>query len=132
MPTRSQPPPPRSEPQIGFNMRELRKAAGLSQGELAERMRDEGRSSWWQNTVSRIELGRQAVVTLADIMALQKILGTEVVEGTELSAAMKDVAREAFVAKARTEITNISEQIMELSDANERLSKIIDALAGQD
>lgn len=113
-------------------MRELRKAAGLSQGELAERMRDEGRSNWWQNTVSRIELGRQAVVTLADIMALQKILGTEVVEGTELSAAMKDVAREAFVAKARTEITNISEQIMELSDANERLSKIIDALAGQD
>lgn len=57
----------------GEQVRRLRKAAGISQGHLAELMREQGQETWWQTTVSRVEKGSQKVTELADIEALTKI-----------------------------------------------------------
>ena len=70
---------------LSENMRALRKAAKISQGELAEKMAERGRP-WHQTTVSRIERGSQELDSLADITALQDILGTELLDYTPLSA----------------------------------------------
>lgn len=74
---------------IGDNVRALRKTAGLSQAKLAEKMRESGRSTWWQNTVSRVEHNTQPVEDLEDLEALDDILGGGVLRGTPLGDKLK-------------------------------------------
>ncbi|AZL10548.1 hypothetical protein CXR26_16000 [Brevibacterium aurantiacum] len=74
---------------IGENVRMLRKSAGLSQAQLAEKMRAAGRDTWWQTTVSRVENNSQAVEDLEDLEVLGDILKGSVTKGTPLGQRMK-------------------------------------------
>ena len=114
---------------IGENMKRLRKAARLSQGELAQMMTDRGRQ-WHQNTVSRIELGRQELDSLGDINALQGILGTELLDGTALSAGRETDKTEQtkIYFRAAREMERIKTNLEELSQAAEHLQGVIEEL----
>lgn len=65
---------------IGAQIKQLRKGSRMSQEELASRMRESEQTHWHQNTVSRVEAGKQRV-NLAEIHALNAILGGNVIEG---------------------------------------------------
>jgi transcriptional regulator with XRE-family HTH domain len=61
------------EQRVGDRLSALRKAAGLTQEQLADKMRGAGHP-WWQPTVSKVEAGRRAVpsdemAVLAGILA---------------------------------------------------------------
>lgn len=112
---------------INENMQRLRKAAKLSQGELAQEMTDRGRG-WHQNTVSRIELGKQELDSLGDVIALQEILGPELIEGTPLAQGMDVAARRSFYYKAKTELAKVEHSLRELSDAAVELSEVVESL----
>lgn len=75
-----------SEATIGENIRRLRKAAGLSQVQLADAMRDRGQTHWRQNTVSRVENGRQPL-DLSEFEPLAEILG-DFLQGTPEAASL--------------------------------------------
>lgn len=57
------------------NMQILREQQGISQGEFARRMQEEGWTSFHQTTVSRIEKGERPV-RLGEARGIAKILGT--------------------------------------------------------
>lgn len=61
---------------MGAEIRRIRKDKGLSQQQLADSMREHGQDHWRQNTVSRVEAGRQSL-DIAELEALQQCLGTE-------------------------------------------------------
>lgn len=77
---------------VAANMKRLRKAAGLSQAELARRMRDAG-LDWHQNTVSRVENGTRAVTGYREVRGLLAVLGPEVTLGTEAEDAAGKLSR---------------------------------------
>lgn len=64
----------------------------MSQTELAHAMQSSGMTHWRQNTVSRIETGKQEV-TLREMQALGGILG-DVTSGTDFATAVKQAAGE--------------------------------------
>lgn len=112
---------------IGENMQRLRKKAKLSQTELAELMTERGRP-WHQNTVSRVELGKQELDSIGDVNALQTILGVGILDGTALALGREaDAWERNYVAKEATqEIGTIKARLEELGSAVGRLE---DALA---
>lgn len=112
---------------INENMQRLRKAARLSQSELAQAMTERGRP-WHQNTVSRVELGKQEIDSLGDIIVLQEILGPELIEGTPLAQGMDVAARRSFYHQAKTELAKVEHSLRELSDAAVELSEVIESL----
>lgn len=75
---------------VGQNIAKLRGIAGLKQAELATAMRAAGATHWHQNTVSRIENGKQRIA-IRDLRPLSGILGEGVLEGTVLSEMMSDI-----------------------------------------
>lgn len=76
---------------IGENVARLRKDLRLSQEQLAAHMRSAGATHWRQNTVSRVETGKQEP-TFLEVVYLAGILGTEVYRGTALAAQLDRVA----------------------------------------
>lgn len=78
---------------VGANIRFARTEKGLSQAALADAMREAGQGHWRQNTVSRVENGRQEVY-LGELDALERILGG-VLAGTELESALRDMGNTA-------------------------------------
>jgi transcriptional regulator with XRE-family HTH domain len=73
---------------IGANVARLRKAKGLSQTALAKAMRTAGHD-WHQNTVSRIENGRQAV-HMREMEHLEPVLGGDLLDGTKFAATFAE------------------------------------------
>lgn len=76
---------------VGANVSRLRKRAGLSQTALALAMREAGQTHWRQNTVSRVETGRQSL-NVGEFRALSEILGN-VLEGTPLGDRLAEAGR---------------------------------------
>lgn len=81
---------------LASNVQRQRKVLGMSQTELAAAMVKAGRTHWRQNTVSRVETGKQEL-SFGDLRALQGILGP-ITEGmpsmeraTKAAGALKDV-----------------------------------------
>lgn len=72
---------------LATNVARLRQAAGMSQTALADAMRAEGQDHWRQTTASRVERGRQRL-TAGEVLALQRILGPDVIHGTAMLATM--------------------------------------------
>lgn len=64
---------------IGVNVARLRTVAGMTQSDLAARMREAGRDHWRQTTVSRVENGQQRLPQ-ADLHALTEVLGDGVTQ----------------------------------------------------
>lgn len=60
---------------VGTEIRRKRLDVRLSQAALAEEMRKIGQAHWHQNTVSRVEAGKQGVNSL-ELVSLQEILRT--------------------------------------------------------
>ena len=60
--------------QVAEKVRALRKERRLSGTALCERMREHGITSWAHATVSKLETGRRAFVTLDELHALAKAL----------------------------------------------------------
>lgn len=136
-----------AEVTVGENVRRLRKAAGMSQAELAAAMRERGQLHWRQNTVSRVENGRQPLDFL-ELEPLGEILGN-ILDGTaeaqsisraftgrdELATriAYSDVVTPEFQQAADNMIRaavprNIREGRRELDRLSERLESAIEVL----
>lgn len=121
---RKHPPKPTSDPQLGVNMKAHRRALGLSQKDLAAKMRERGRENWHQNTVSRIELGQQAIVNLGDVRALQDILGVDVAAGSSFSTAFHGAFNErTMLSRARAMLQQIQESVDELGEFLDHLEQ---------
>jgi len=113
--------------QINENMRRLRKAAKMSQGALAEKMSEQGRP-WHQTTVSRIEVGSQELDSLEDIIALQGILGPDLIAGTPLARGMDASARANFHSAAVEELKSIYSRLNDLQQSVHRLATLVGTL----
>jgi predicted RNase H-like HicB family nuclease len=61
------------------NMRRLRELAGLNQTDLANALKDKGITTFWQQTIQRIENG-QRPVRLNEAHAIAEVLGKSVEE----------------------------------------------------
>jgi transcriptional regulator with XRE-family HTH domain len=103
--------------QVGINIAAARKAEGLTQIQLAEQMRQRGHG-WQQNTVSRIEGGKQAL-DVTEIEDLAEVLSTDFLAGTQLGAALDSLSR----TMANQLIDN------QLRQAEQALAAASDALA---
>lgn len=79
-------------------VRSLREAQGLSQGGLADRLREAGWTSARQTTVSRIEKGEQTVKA-GELVVLARVLNTDV-EALVLGAADRRAASAAWAELA--------------------------------
>lgn len=66
---------------VTSNLAALRVQAGMKQAELAEAMRQEGQTHWYQTTVSRVEHGTQKLRP-DEARSLQKVLGLAAYEKT--------------------------------------------------
>jgi transcriptional regulator with XRE-family HTH domain len=77
---------------VAFNVARLRKGLDMSQTALAEAMQEAGQTHWRQNTVSRVETGKQAF-SLGEVRALTDILGGDVMAGTFFSQSLRTSAR---------------------------------------
>ena len=117
----------------GDQIKRLRKAASISQGRLADLMREHGRETWWQTTVSRIERGSQEVRDLEDIEALTDIfdgagvLRRSVATGDALTDTIDATTRnwvEGEVQKARDAIALAQRANDALAQAQESLDNI--------
>lgn len=105
---------------MAANVMRLRKARGMNQTALADAMRAAGQGHWRQTTVSRVELGKQRL-TGGEVMALQKILGNEVIDGTAMDTLMKvsyprvreDAARRAL-AEAEQALAHALQTVQQL------------------
>lgn len=120
----------REDQLTGANVARLRKEKGLSQTALAEVMREQGHD-WHQNTVSRIENGRQSL-SVGEVRHLGRILGGNVLAGTALGKSMSELAstltdaaianglREAVaaLAKAMEALTDVQELIEDRNRAS--------------
>ena len=84
---------------IAANVASLRKAQGMSQAALADAMRERGQDHWRQNTVSRVETGKQSL-SVGEVIALEEILGGPLMRGTEFNARFKEFS--AHVVRAGT------------------------------
>lgn len=93
--------PSDDDARLAANVARLRSAHRMKQSELADAMCEQGRTSWRQTTVSRVENGQQRL-TGADLVALQQILGAAVLDGTQVAwtmqAALPEVRNRAAVA----------------------------------
>lgn len=76
---------------IARNIVRLRKAKGLSQSALADAMRERGQDHWRQNTVSRVETGKQSL-NFGELRDLTDVLGN-VLEETKLGGAMSSLGK---------------------------------------
>lgn len=112
------------DPQLSANLKKLRRAAGLSQAELAKRMRELGRTNWHQNTVSRIELGKQEVIVLADIRALGEILDKGILRDTHLGRMLTDLGTKGLVLKLQAEVERAEQLHSELGDTISNIQEI--------
>ena len=56
-------------------MREARKAAGLTMGEVAQGCADRGLAEFTEHSMKNLESGRKASITLADFVVLADVLG---------------------------------------------------------
>ncbi len=76
---------------LAFNVARLRKRLGMSQTALAQAMQEQGLSHWRQNTVSRVETGKQEL-SVRELRALGEILGP-VLGGTDFAGTLAQAAR---------------------------------------
>src|SRR6478735_6152403 len=60
---------------IAHEMREARKAAGLTMGEVAQGCADRGLTEITEQSVKNLESGRKASMTIADFLVLADVLG---------------------------------------------------------
>jgi transcriptional regulator with XRE-family HTH domain len=89
-----------SDAVVGFNVHRLRKAKGLTQAELAEKVADFGLSSFRQQTVMKIESGNRSV-RLVEGIAIALTLDVTPVDLFDLDATAvqgRDLVRRAFRA----------------------------------
>ena len=77
---------------VAFNVARLRKRLDMSQTALAEAMQEAGQTHWRQNTVSRVETGKQAL-SFGEVRVLTDILGGDVMAGTFFSKSLRKSAR---------------------------------------
>lgn len=105
---------------LAANVARLRRSQRLSQAALAEAMRAQGMTHWHQTTASRVELGRQRL-TGGEVLALQKILGNEVIAGTELAGvtalaypAVRSRLAQQALAQAEDALTQALNTVREL------------------
>lgn len=75
---------------VAANVERLRKRAGMTQAELAHAMYSAGQTHWRQNTVSRVEHGRQKM-GFEDLEAISGILG-DVLAGTAAGERLRKSA----------------------------------------
>lgn len=76
---------------IARNIVRLRKAKGLSQSALADAMRERGQDHWRQNTVSRVETGKQSP-NFGELRDLTDVLGN-VLEETKLGGTLSSLGK---------------------------------------
>lgn len=107
------------EATIGANIARLRKEAGLSQTALAEAMRAAGHD-WHQNTVSRVENGRQRL-DVGEMEDLAQIIDGNFLAGTHVEETMRRLARtvvdravERRLKRAEVALAQASEALSEL------------------
>lgn len=114
---------PEEDKRIGSNVRFLRQERGFTQAQLAEEMQKAGQDHWYQTTVSRVERGSQSL-TSAEVLALNEVLGSGVMHGTDFDATMKNLTnnllskavtdRIAYIEQGMTEIQRVFNEIQEL------------------
>lgn len=79
---------------VGASVRKARAAKGMSQKALATAMHDAGLTHWRQNTVSRVENGRQPL-DVEELQALTVILGkdflSESIRSSDLTQAVEKI-----------------------------------------
>jgi transcriptional regulator with XRE-family HTH domain len=91
---------------LGMRLRALREAAGLSQGQLAQRMTDAG-FSMHQTTIGKIELNERDV-SVNEAVALASVLGVA------LADLLADPELDAEAADLQAELQRVTTQRMEL------------------
>lgn len=113
---------------IAENIVRLRKSKGMSQAALADEMRSHGQDHWRQNTVSRVETGKQDL-SFGELRVLTDVLGN-VLEGTSVGATMSavgkqlaDAARERFV---KTRLRALDERLTAALDEVHQLRWMFD------
>lgn len=110
---------------VADNMRRLRKAAEMSQGALAEAMRERGETHWRQTTVSRVENARQTL-TMGEHRALEDILGPEVIAGTELQKSLRKFAGAVSDAAVTWRVQRLEELLTEAGEYLDDLKRLLD------
>jgi len=109
---------------IGSNVRFLRQEKGLKQSELAEEMQKVGMENWYQTTVSRVERGSQAL-TGADVIALSKVLGGDVIVGTALDATLKVAANNLASREVKIRLAYLEEAVEEFQKVIGQLRELV-------
>lgn len=120
--------------EIGENIKRRRRELGISQKGLAEKMRERGRDSWHQNTVSRVELGRQDVVVYDDVLALQDILGSDLIEGTgwEPSDRVGAAATRLMIQTAHKDVQQAMERLERVEGVLANYERLLGEKADRD
>lgn len=77
---------------VGANIARRRRELSMSQTELAKAMQVAGMTHWRQNTVSRIETGKQEI-SVREAEALRGIVG-DVLAGTDFASTVRQAAGE--------------------------------------
>jgi len=108
---------------FGENLRVLRERAGMSQAALAEKMTERG-ISWRQNTVGRVEAGRQPA-RFAEIEALAEILHTSIGrfswQSAEASATEMVYAAGARLRQRYEQVAQAVHELLAVQEAAERV-----------
>lgn len=112
---------------IGENVRMLRKAAGLSQAKLAEKMREAGRATWWQNTVSRVEKNSQPVEDMEDLEALGDILDGNLLKGTPLGGMFKEWSDKVVLANVERRLLSAQEALNAAQQDLDLVAKLVES-----
>lgn len=111
---------------IAFQVARLRRHHGMSQTALAEAMRGAGKTHWRQNTVSRIESGKQGL-TVSEVSALRTILG-DVLAGTSFSEKARQIADAITERATATRLRNAEAALSTAQEFIEQALKEIQAL----
>ena len=125
---------PEDRARFGHNLASVRKERGMSQGQLADTMREAGFAAWRQTTVSRIERGEQKL-KVQEVLALERLFGGKVTEGTAFTNAAKKYLtgqQQAMKALDESNLRGVAEALTEAGDelvaARDALKKTQDAL----
>lgn len=102
----------------------------ISQGDLARIMREAGHDTWAQNTVSRVELGKQNL-RMNEIETLREVLDADLLYGTDLSATIQRTGRQAMLMKAQDHARHVRNAMEELDIVLSRLEDDIESLKGE-
>lgn len=101
---------PTDQELLAENIRARRQAAGLSQADLSSKMKKSGHTNWHQNTVSRVEAGRQ-MVRSAEYRTLTTILGPGLLDGTNAGGALRLALANSMQSSVRAEFITRIEHI---------------------